>query len=146
MTQVRRSCLLNIPGTKNCASGGHHNLVGFLSGHHNLLSVMVLSLITLGLNLCLWMVLLDLSFPKRLLGVYGVFQGFHRRHNDEMSVHDLNDEYYILCRTTSIQLTQTIGRYLVEVIGHRPAFSCMIFLCASNIVVQFEATLDSSFF
>lgn len=37
-----------------------------------------------------------------------------------------------------------VGRDLVEVIGHRPVFNCMIFLCVGNIVVQSEATLDSS--
>lgn len=43
-----------------------------------------------------------------------------------------------------IQPVQTVGRDLVEVIVHRPVFSCVIFLCAGNIVVQSKATLDSS--
>lgn len=128
VTKVRRSWLLNAPGMKNCASG-------VSSGHHNSSKVIMLSLITLDWNLCLWMGLLGLPPPKDCYELMELSRDFTGEIPKEIYSSNIVNEIIPLCCTSFIQHTQTVGRDLVEVKAHRPVFNCMIFLCVGNTIV-----------
>lgn len=63
---------------------------------------------------------------------------------NEISNRELNYIKFYVVQHYFFQHIQIVSRDLVEVMGCRTVFNCMIILCIGDITVQSESTFDSS--